>query len=272
MQMSTKTQIAKATLTALTVVASIFFIGIMVFVLCAGFQINPFKETTTEFLLAAFAGLIGIASILVLLNIAANISLIADSKIAALNIEAKPRLIRRWILGFMIIAVITAGFIFTGTYLSKKRFISVVHSQADEVLKENNPLLEEISRLLVSGKVADYKRIQEITRFLENQRSNLPNITLIYSGKFADKTAFYTVHDYFPVEEKNAVYQPPYFTCTANRDCDYLKQFFSGENADVLREYSFRSDQFYIYVPYIGKESRFVICFSRENRYGKIGS
>ncbi len=82
MEVDTKSQIAKITLSLLVVVVSLFFLGVLVLVLCAGLQINPFKETTTSFLVAAFAGLVGVAAVLVLLNVATNVSLIADAKIA----------------------------------------------------------------------------------------------------------------------------------------------------------------------------------------------
>jgi hypothetical protein len=80
MEQGAKAQIAKLTLTLLTVVVFALFLGVLV--LCAGLQINPFRETTTTFLIASFIGLIGVAAVLVLLNVATNISLIADAKIS----------------------------------------------------------------------------------------------------------------------------------------------------------------------------------------------
>jgi hypothetical protein len=272
MQMDTKAQIARITLTTLSIVASLFFLGILVLVLCTGLQINPFKETTTSFLIAAFTGLIGIAAVLVLLNVAANLSLIADAKIAELRMESHPRFLRKWLIGMSILAILLVGIIFAGTYLSKERYLSVVHKQADEVIQENQDLLIEASQLLASGKVADYKRIFEIRQYLENQRSGLPNLTLIYSGKFGDKPAFYKVSDDFPGNLEKGTFDPVFFQCTANLDCDYLKNFFSGAKLSVLQKYTIRDDQFYIYIPFIGKETRFVMLFDRRNSYGKFGS
>ena len=84
--------------------------------------------------------------------------------------------------------------------------------------------------------------------------------------------AFFRVGDYFSGNLQKGTYEPSYFQCTANLDCDYLKRFFSGEKAEVLREYTLRDDQFYIYIPHTGKEGRFVLAFDRRNSYGKIGS
>jgi hypothetical protein len=272
-RLDTKSQIAKATLTLLTVVVSLFFLGVLVLVLCAGLQINPFKETTTSFLIAAFIGLIGVAAVLVLLNVATNISLIADAKITELSIEPRPDLLRKYSVTLCIVAILLVGLVFGGTYLSKERYLGVVRAQADEVLKENKGLLEEVGRLLASGKPEDYKRIFEIRTFLANQRSDLPQLTLIYSGRFGDKLALYTViGEYFPGDLEKKTYTPVYFACTRNLDCEYLTKFFSGEKVNILQKYSLRTDQFYIYIPFTGNESRFVLLFDRRNSYGKLGS
>ena len=190
MQLGTKAQIAKTTLSLLTLMTSLFLLGVLVLVLCVGLQIDPFRETTTSFLGALFAGLIGVAAILVLLNVATNISLIADAKIAELKIDPHRGVLRKWTVTFFVVAAALVCLIFVGTYLSKERYLGVVRAQADEVLKANNGLLEETSRLLASGKPEDYKRIIEIRKFLQSQRSDLPELTVIYSGKFAGKLAF----------------------------------------------------------------------------------
>lgn len=271
MQLETKAQIAKTTLSLLTLVTSLFLLGVLVLVLCVGLEIDPFRETTTSFLGALFAGLIGVAAILVLLNVATNISLIADAKISELKIEPNRVVLKKWTVTFLVVATALVCLIFAGTYLSKERYLGVVRAQADDVLKANNSLLEETSRLLASGKPQDYKRIIEIRDFLGHQRSDLPELTMIYSGKFTDKLAFYKV-EYFSWNQQEGVYTPTYFECTQNLDCDYLTRFFSGEKVDVLQKYTVRNDQFYIYVPFTGQDARFVLLFSRQNSYGKIGS
>src|SRR5947207_1336715 len=112
MKLDTKAQIARATLSLLTVVASLFFLGVLVLVLCAGLQINPFRETTTSFLIAAFIGLTGVAAVLVLLNVATSVSLIADAKIVELKIEPRPGVLRNWLVAFVVAAVALAGLVF----------------------------------------------------------------------------------------------------------------------------------------------------------------
>jgi hypothetical protein len=272
MELGTKAQIAKSTLTLLAVVVSLFLLGVIVLILCVGLQINPFREITTSFLIALFVGLIGVATILVLLNLATNISLIAEAKIAELRVEPNQRLAGKWLRVFCLVAVILVGLVFAGSYLSKEKYLGIVHNQAEEVLTENKGLLEEVSGLLVSGKAQDFKRIYDIRDFLANQRSGLPQLTLLYSGRFSDKLALYKIGQYFPGDPDKGTYNPVYFACTKNLDCDYLTKFFSGESVDTLQKYTVRDDEFYIYLPVVGKQTRFVLLFERRNSYGKIGS
>jgi len=272
MKLETKALLSKVTLSLLSLVASLFFVGLIVLVSCAGLHINPFRETTTSFLFAVFGGLIGAAAVLVLLNVATNISLIADVKVAELRVSpSRPRL-RIWYIGFAALVIGLVCLIYASTYLSKEKYLSVVRMQADEVLNENKSLLGEISASLASGRPEDYKRITEISSFLKHQRRGLPELTVIYSGKFADKQALFELNDRFPGNLEKNTYSPSYYACTQNLDCVYLKQFFSGEKVDALQKYTMRDDKFYIYIPCNGNESRFILLFHRSNPYGKIGS
>jgi len=272
MNSATKIQIARGTLSLLVVVASIFLLGVVVLVVCAGLQIDPFRETTTSVLLAAFMGLIGVAVVLVLLNVATNISLIADVQTKALLVEPVQGTLGKWLWIATAIAILAVGLILAGTYLSKERYVKVVRAQADEVLRENGGALEEISQLLTSGKPDDFKRVARIEQYLEEQRSGLPQLSIIFQGKFNERPTFYSVYGAGYFADEKTEYVPPYFSCTPKQDCEYLKQFFSGEKVDALEKYHLRDDQFYIYIPYVGKGSRYVLLFQRQNRYGKFGS
>ena len=272
MKLETKVQVARASLSLLVLIVVLFLLGLVVVVVCAGFQINPFRETTTSFLLALFMGLIGVAAILVLLNVATNISLIADARIAELRIEPQAGMLKKWVVMFACAAAVLVGLIFVGTYLSKERFLQIVGQQANEVMKDNRPSFEEIGHLLLSGKPEDSKRVNKIHNYLVTRQPDLSQLTVIYPGKVGDKVIFYrTAGDYY----YNPGYtgeQRTYYTCTKKMDCDYLTKFFAGENVDILRKYTIRDSQFYIYVPIITNDTRFVLLFERWNSYGKVGS
>jgi hypothetical protein len=186
MKLETKVQIAGTSLSLLVYVTLLFLLGVVVLVVCTGLQINPFRETTTSFLLAAFTGLIGVAAILVLLNVATNISLIADARIVELQVLPRPGVWKRWAAMFALAAILLVCFVFLGTYLSKRRYLQVVEQQVNEVLNDNRPSIDEIGRLLASGKPEDFKRIAVIQNFLANQRRDLPQLTIIYPWKFGE--------------------------------------------------------------------------------------
>jgi hypothetical protein len=272
MNLETKAQVARWSLTLLVLVIGLVCLGALAVILCAGLDINPFRETTTSLLVATFVGLIGIVAALFLLNVATDISMIAEASIAGLKLEPRAGALKTWALAFGATALALVVLILAGTYFSRYRYLDVVQDQANEVLKENDNLLAEISQRLASGQTADFKRILEIRNFLVHQRTGLPNITIIFSGRFGDKVALYHIGDFYWVDPETKNYQPPYFECTRNFDCDYLKAFFSGEKVDVLKKFTIRGSQFNIYVPYIGKETRFMLMFDSRNSYGKIGS
>ncbi|HKV93315.1 MAG TPA: hypothetical protein VJW20_12275 [Candidatus Angelobacter sp.] len=273
MNLETKALISRWSLSLLILVIALVCLGALVVILCAGLDVNPFRETTTTLLIAFFVGLIGIAAALFLLNVATNISMTAEAGIAGLKIEPRAGVLKKWALGFGAAALALVVLILAGTYFSRYRYLDVVQEQANEVLKENDNLLAEISQRLASGQPADFKRILEIHNFLMYQRNGLPNMTIIYSAKFGDKQALYYVGgQYYWGGSETDHYQPQYFGCTRNLDCDYLKAFFSGEKVDVLKKFTIRGSQFNIYVPYTGKEARFVLMFDSRNNYGKIGS
>jgi hypothetical protein len=272
MKLQTKIQLSKVTFSLLALVASIFLLGVLVFVLCVGLQINPFEQATSAFLLTAFVGLIGVIAVLVLFNVATNINLIAEAKIAKLNVESGSRVFTRYGIIFAVTALLLVGMIFVGTYLSKEKYVAIVRAQANEVLQENDDLLEKIGALLTSGKVADFKKLYDIREFLERQRSGLPQLAIIYASDFEGKPALYAIRRSFGGNVEKDIYVPNYFECTKGLDCDYLKRFFSGEDVGILQQSTFRDDNCYIYIPHVGKDARFILLFRRENSYGKIGS
>lgn len=278
MRLTTKAQLSRATLMLLCLVAFAFILGVAVLTLCAGLNINPFRESTTSILFAGFFGLIGASLGLFLLNVAINISLIADAKIAELPSSiSQASLPRKWIVYLAGTAIGITAILIGSSYYSKTQYMELVRVQAEEILQDNNALLEKIAAKLQAGsEKKHYAEIYETIRFLQNQRDSLPNITLIYTGTFSGKPAYYQLagsrgfSDSEAKQDENYIHQ--YYSCDQEKDCDYIKNFFAGGKAEPLQHFSFRSDEFAIYLPYIINEKRFILSFARWNRYGKFGS
>ena len=268
MRTDTKALISKLTLQLLNFTAILFVLGMVVVLVCTGLNINPFRETTTSILIAFFVGLIGLSAVLVLVNVATNMSIIADAKIKDMKLQPESRRIRKWIGMFLAIVVVLVTLIFTSTFYSKEKYMGIVRSQSEKVTQENTAQLEQISTLLASNDVEDFKKINEIKEFLERQKKELPYLTIIYSRDVIGKPALYQTQDYY----SDTTLDHAYYSCSGSVDCDYLANFFAGKPTQKMEKYKMNDDKFSIYIPYIGKNNRFIMLFQKYNQYGKLGS
>lgn len=271
MRIESKAQLSKVTLILLILITCFFTMGIILGVVAITFHLNPFREMTTTFLMMAFLGSIGLATATLFLNVATNLSLIADSKISELKLSSKQNGLRPWFIGLSGVTVIVLAFIVLGSTYSEKTSLKVTQSQVNEVLNENKDLLNQVAKLIQDGSAPKIKKVSEIIRFLRNQRAGLPYLTLIYSGSFEDRLALYEMSDSFSADEKGT-FQPRYYQCTQEIDCTYLRDFFKTGNLQTMEKLVRKTNAFYIYFPFQIDGVRFVLLFTRYQNYGKIGS
>jgi hypothetical protein len=271
MKRDSKAQLSKVTLFTLLSVASFFVVATIVLVVCAGLQINPFRERTTSFLIASFMGAIGLAVVSLFLNVAANLGRIADSRIPDEMSQAGNPL-KNWFIGIATAAGLALALVFVGTYFSEQKFLRVMRSQADDVIGKNPELIEKIANHLEKNSSQEYWEVAKILKFLASQRRDLPHITLIYVSQFEGKPARYGIESYIWQEKESKDYQPPYYQCAQDLDCEYLESFFNGKSNRVLEKLQRKDDSFDIFFPFEKHGIRFVLRFDRTQRYGKIGS
>ncbi len=250
----------------LVLIAAVLTVGAIDLVFCAGLGINPFRERTTGFLIAGFIALMGLAVLAFLLNVATNLSLIADRSVVERS--TKPFPIRRVFAGVGVGSIVTLVIIGVGTWSSQQRFLSVVQEQTQEMLAQNQDIVDRIGSRLAAGQRSDFEQIAKAITFLKAQRRDLPNLTVIYGGKFSGKDALFQANDYVPSDR----FEPRYYECRQNRDCEYLKAFLGGKDQPVLKHIDRSSDDFYLYYPVVTEGARFVLLLERHQRYGKLGS
>jgi hypothetical protein len=268
--MDTKTKQSFSTFTfyLLLGVGAVFLVGVIDLVLCTGLKINPFTERATTLLFAAFIGLIGIAIVTFLLNVAANLSLLAESKNGPA--PARPFPMKMFAILFGLVAFSSVALIAGGTWASERRFLAVVEKQTEEILSQNKDLVARLGVLIQGQSRKEFEEVSSILHFLGSQRRNLPNLTLIYDGTFENKPALYQANAYLPKDV--GPYVPRYYECYQERDCQYLKDFFSGKQPPKLSSFSRSSGTFYIYYPVETGKRRFILLLERNNSYGKLGS
>ncbi len=272
MNLETKAQLSRVTLYLLMLIASLFVVGTVVIVLSTAVEINPFRERTSAVLAVAFACLVGTAFAALFLNVAANLSLIAEAKALESHVTGRKHGLRPWYIGVAAAALVAAAVVVGGARVSHRRFLAVVRAQAQELLAEHDELVGKAAAALAAGRSRDMAKVPELLHFIESQRSGLPDLSLIYAGKFQGRRALRVIGQYGWDEDsakKNV--PPPYFSCDRGVDCEYLKSFFDGEPSRMF-EKADGSGSYLIYMPFERAGARFVLRFGRRYSYGKIGS
>ncbi len=271
MNIETKAQLSKTTLYVLMLVASCIIVGTVVIILCTGLSINPFRERTSGFLVASFMGLIGIAFVSLFLNVAANLSLLAEAKILEQRVDASRHGLRPWFIGVALATFSGIAVVAGGARLSERKFLAVVRGQAEEILSENDDAVVKIGVALKAKRLEALSDMPDLIHFLESRRRDLPDLELIYAGEFQGKRALRVIRKYNWNGPQAQKAPPPYFECDRSVDCDYLSRFFDGQKSDVLEKISDR-DSYRIYFPEERDGMRFVLLFGRTQSYGKLGS
>lgn len=278
MLLATKAQISKATLYILCFVTAFLLLGIVTMVICAGLAVNPFKESTSGFLEGLFGALIGVSIVSLFLNVATNLSLIADAKIAELKIKSDKGQLVRWFYIFLGICVALTVLIGGSAYLSKQSYLSGVLSQANEIVAANGEMIKKIGLLLEAAEPNNkehYEKAAGIVNFLSSQRKDLPYLTLIFDSPFEGKRGLYKISENdvcFGDRCEKGKFEKRYYRCEVDIDCAYLKSFFEGQETSIMQKLTIDDDQFYIYVPFVMENNRrFVLLFNKHNRYGSLG-
>jgi hypothetical protein len=240
-----------------------------------GLNLNPFTSRVSGLLGALFMGLIGIACVSLLLNIATNLSIIADRDSGIFkNASGKQVELGRILKIFTSILVVASAFMIGGTLYSRQKYKSFISKQAQEIIQTNQDLMKKIGVSLSTRRPEDFDSIADTLKYLTRQRRDFPGVLLIYGAKFQDKSALYQIGPWSGSVTVNNVkkFDGDYYTCAKETDCEYLNKFFAGEiqeNLDVVKS---RSDEYFIYRPIVEGESRFVLLFSKVENYGKFGS
>lgn len=269
MRLETKIQLSSLSLRALSLAAALFVVGLFVIVLCLGLGVNPFREQTTSLLISSFMGLIGLCTVSVLLSVAANLSILADVRLASTGV-APPRFPAMWLLILGVVSIIIAAGIGASTYYSKQRYLTVVLGQALEVATENSDIIEDIARLSAKTDLESYTQIAKKVQYLKSQREGLPDLQIIFQSQRGGKLSLRRAGDYN--YSSQTAFEPPYYACRKEVDCDYLKAFFDGKNVKSKSDYTLKDDMFYVYLPVVTSAGRIVLLFDKQNHYGKVGS
>ncbi len=274
-----KAQLSKATLWLLLVLSSLFVIAIVILTLCSGLGLNPFLEGTTVLLVSLFVGILGLGMMALLLNVAANLSLISEVHLSRSAIAAGPSHFKRWLYGTLALCLLAIVTVTTGSFYSEKAFLKTVRNQAEAIVGDNRKTIDKIGALLAKDTPESYREIASLVKFLESQRKDLPRVVVIHFKPFEDKMSYQSITSYLLNTDIGIGLPQPitssevnYFECTEDKDCDFLKSFSEGKTVSPLEWHSQGKNDFVIYFPMEASGVRFVLLFSQYTSYGKLGS
>lgn len=272
--LKTNADIARWTLNGLLLIVSFLVAAIVVLVVSTGLQFVPFREDTAMALLAAFMGGIGLSVILLVLNIAANLSMIAAVKLEQ-HQHTAPYLamhskIGRWFAFAGILVTLGLAVTIGGTVYSKYKFRDIFTAQSHNLIVENEALLKNIGKKLGHIGTAERRDVANAAKVLESKEKNITEVQVIWAQEVMGQKSYSIQGDYFYSSEGND--HPDWFKCETPELCTWFQSFFSGKDVRPYFEFAFMGDEYNAYMPVISDGARYVLWLSKKQSYGKIGS
>jgi hypothetical protein len=267
----TNADIACWTLNGLMLVVSFLVAAIAVMIVSASLQFVPFKENTAAALLAVFMGGIGVSVVLLVLNIAANLSLIAGLKLEEHRIahpySGQTSRMKQWVIFAGVLIALGLALTLGGTVYSKWRFQKIFAEQAQAIQQDNQSVFAGIVRKIGNGYNPNRQDLATAMKVLESQQNSINSVSVIWSSTVMEKRIFEMQDNYFYKDRSQNFY-----TCDGPELCLWLNEFFDGKDKKPYRNFAFINDVYAIYVPVVQDGKRFVLLLTRRQDYGKIGS
>ncbi len=268
MKSTNKIKLANLTTWIMVITISVIIIWFIGFVVANTFDLNVFTKRTSDFMF----GFIGFSAVLILcsaiLNISLNIGLIADSKIQEMKIEASNIIGKKFYFATLIGIIALIAFLFIGDYLTRKNEEIKLLKAADYIVETYSKSIDKIAPSLIdTSKVG---QIPEILEFLSNQKSEFPSVTLHTSGKYDGQLTYLEISNWESEENlKKPLFGNSFYKCQ-DYDCEYLQKIFTGKTTEPL--FWTEKDDYKLYYPFIEKDTKFILLFTKYQQHGKIGS
>ena len=141
-------------------------------------------------------------------------------------------------------------------------------AECEEILSRYEKTINDISKSLTDTSLID--DIPDMLKFLGEQKQEFPSIILITSDYYKEQLTFLQITPYMDsLKLKKELYDFSFYACDKN-DCEYLKSVFETDRTD---HYFWSEENNYkLYYPMTKGDKKYVLLFSKFDRYGKIGS
>lgn len=270
MKLQTKTKLANISIWVIVVtivIIALFFFG---FLVSGTFDLKVFANRTSDFIWTLFGASMVIVICGAFLNISLNIGIIADSKVHenARELIEKSAFNRKFLKVAVVILIVISGFLFLGDFLTRLSEKNKLIAECEETITRYDKSIADISKALTD--TALIGGIPDVLKFLGEQKKEFPSIILITSDYYKEQLTFLKITPYMDKSDlKKEMFDFSFYPCDKN-DCEYLKQVFEAESSD----YYFWSEKnnYKLYYPVTKGKRKYVLLFSKFDRYGKIGS
>ncbi len=270
MKLKTKTRLANISIWVIVItiiIIALFFFG---FLISNTFDLKVFANRTSDFMWTLFGASMVIVICGAFLNISLNIGIIADSRQSQIvdNQTEKSNFNKKFLIGLILILVTIGGFLFLGDFLTRQNEKNKLIIECDEILTRYDKSVDDITKALSDTfKIGE---IPDILNFLGNQKQEFPSIILIAGDYYKEQLTYLQITPYTNEKDlKKELFNFSFYACNKN-DCEYLKRVFEDGKSD----YYFWSEKsnYKLYYPIIKGDKRYVLLFSKFDRYGKVGS
>ncbi len=268
MKVRNKIKLANFTTWTMVITISIIAFWFIGFIVANTFDLNVFARRTSDFML----GFVGFSAVLVLcsaiLNISLNIGLIADSKVQEIKAEGSAIVGKRFYLAALIVIIVLVAFLFIGDFLTRKSEEHKLIDAADYIVETYGESINKIAPALTD--TSKVEQIPEILKFLSNQKSEFPSISLLTSGTFDGQLTFLEITHWDSKKNlKEPLFGNSFYKCQ-EYDCVYLQNLFTGKINKPL--FWTEKNDYKLYYPFTKNNTKFILLFMKYERHGKIGS
>jgi preprotein translocase subunit SecE len=270
MKLTTKTKLANITIWVIVVtivIIALFFFG---FLISNTFDLKVFANRTSDFIWTLFGASMVIVICGAFLNISLNIGIIADSKVSEIvdKQTEKSKFNKNFLFTVILILIITGGFLFLGDFLTRQNEKRKLIVECEETLSLYNKSITDITKSLTD--TALIGEIPNILKFLCEQKQEFPSIILITSDFYKGQLTYLKITPYMDKSVlKKEMFDFSFYPCDKN-DCEYLKEVFETKKTDYY--FWSENNNYKLYYPITKGKRKYILLFSKFDRYGKIGS
>lgn len=267
MKASTKVKLVNVSTWVMLVTISfvaLFFVG---FVVSTTFDLNVFAERTSTFIFS----FIGFSAVLIfcsaILNVSLNIGLIADSRLHEIKDPGQGFSLKRFGIAAFLLVTLLVAFMFGGNYLSRMNEKNKLVGAAESVTRQYATSIDKIPAMLTD--TTQFKELEPLIEFLAGQRQEFTWVEVITEGRYDGQLTYFQFDKYSNASVLKPGFTSNFYKCDEH-DCDYLEKFFKGETTDI--HFWMEDSHYKVYMPFTKGSKKFILLFTEQQRYGKVGS